>query len=129
MIRKEWNEHLQIAEWQPEHLQYRSKWACFYCRTAFVRFQSQQQAVRCPTCEAITSDMGYLFQPPPKHNKKAWAIVQLLAKHHIAYHRVGAVAFINAFITEYGKSPLKAVQKNIDLYLADKKQDVATHRV
>lgn len=121
MIRKEWNAPLQVVEEKPEYLQYRSKWACFHCRTAFVRFRSQQQTVCCPTCQAIASDMGYLFKPPAKRDKKAWAIAQLLAEHHISYYRVGAVAFINAFITEYGTLPLKEVQKNIERYLAAKK--------
>ncbi|WP_174870706.1 hypothetical protein [Pectobacterium polaris] len=125
MIRKEWNEHLQIAEEKVEYLQYRSKWACFHCRTAFVRFLSKQQTVCCPTCGAITSDMGYLFKSPARKNKKAWAIIQLLAKYHLGYYRVGAVAFIDTFITEHGKLPLRDVKKNIERHLADKKYDSA----
>lgn len=120
MIRKEWNENLQIAEEQPASLQYRSKWACFSCCTAFVRFSDRQQSVLCPVCRRAAIDMGYLFKPPLKRDKKAWAIARLLAEHNFAYYRVGASAFINAFITEYGKLPLKDVQKNIAVYLANK---------
>lgn len=121
MIRKEWNDDLQIAEEQPASLQYRSKWACFTCCTAFVRFSNRQQNIVCPTCRAIATDMGYLFKPPQKRDKKAWAIARLLAEHNVAYYRVGAVAFINAFITEYSSLPLKEVQKNLKLYLQHKK--------
>jgi len=86
-----WNNEIQSQE---EQFDYRSKWACFDCRTSFVRVRKSDCKVKCPSCGKVATDMGYLFEPPAKRDKKLWAIMELLGKNGIGFSTAGNVAYI-----------------------------------
>ncbi|MBK8453953.1 MAG: hypothetical protein WAQ53_13890 [Thiofilum sp.] len=103
---------------------YRSKWACFHCRTAFVRYIRVEQSdqIRCLTCHTKATDMGYLFEPPRRSDYKQWRLMQLLAQHQLRYHRSGMIPKIRYLITENDKASYTEVQRNLMALYDDDQQ-------
>ena len=115
----EWNEDLHLVECRPESLPYRSKWACFACRKAFTRKrQSVGDAVACPDCGDSATDMGYLFEPPPKRDRKSWAVMKVLGKNGLVFHKAASKPYINRFITDGNTLSPSQVQARIDELVA-----------
>lgn len=115
-MRKVWSEELQTVVAQADTRDYRSRWACFACRTAFVRWRTAADEARmaiCPTCKVPARDMGYLFTPPPRRDQRAWARMRVLADHGIRFHRTGSVAFINAFLLTDGVGSARALDQAV----------------
>ncbi len=109
-----WDSDLQTTK---ECFDYRSKWACFDCRNSFVRVRDNDNEVICPNCAKSAVDMGYLFEPPAKRNKKLWAVMEVLGNNGIRYSKVGNVAYINYMITDHNKLGLKEVKANVANFL------------
>ena len=109
-----WNNELQSEE---EQFDYRSKWACFDCRTSFVRVRENDSEVKCPSCAKTATDMGYLFESPSKRNKRLWAIMYVLGRNGIRYSTAGNVAYINHMITGQNKLTLREVEENVARFL------------
>lgn len=108
---KIWNKALQTTEMQHR---YRSKWACFTCKTSFSRSKnSALDKVHCPSCHKSSVDMGYLFEAPKRSDTKSWKIMQELAQNNYAFHTAGLVAFIRFRITNDGLASLSEVIQNI----------------
>jgi hypothetical protein len=87
MPRYEWNEAHQAIELIPGTLNYRSKWACFTCRKSFTRVRSvtQPEDVIFPDCKTKSTDMGHLFEPPPKRDIRRWKIVEMLDRNNLRF--------------------------------------------
>ena len=121
MPKYEWNDDHQAIEPIPGTYKYRSKWACFDCRTSFVRVRGVEEAddVVCPNCQQKATDMGYLFEAPPKRNKQAWRMMEILAENNLTFKKAASVAFLRRF-TELG-SPEK-VQREIDAYYSSSRK-------
>jgi len=119
MPQYEWNPDTQSVQIVPDSYAYRSKWACFSCRTSFTRIRPTPEAdeVICPNCQTPATDMGYLFEAPPKRNLRAWKIMETVAQRGFRFHTAGNVAFIKAFILNEGKSTLGEVKQNLDFYV------------
>lgn len=124
MPRYEWNEAHQAIELIPGTLNYRSKWACFTCRKSFTRVMSvtQPEEVVCPDCKTKATDMGHLFESPPKRNLRRWKIMEILGRNNLGFSTAGNVAFIRYCITNYGKSSPEQVEKNITEYFASSRE-------
>jgi hypothetical protein len=120
----EWNEDHQAIELIPGTFNYRSKRAYFDCRKSFTRVRSvtEPEDVICPDCKAKATDMGYLFEPPPKRDIRRWKIVEILARNNLGFRTAGNVAFIGYCITDYGKSSPEQVEKNITEYFGSRRK-------
>lgn len=103
---------------------YRSKWACFHCRTAFVRYVPKDSAHRvCLTCKRVATDMGYLFEPPRRNDYKSWRIVELLAQYQLSYDRNGMIPKIRYLITEDSRASYTEIQRNLEILRCHKKSN------
>jgi len=116
MPRYEWNEDHQALI--PGKFNYRSKWVCFNCRKSFTRVRSvtEPEDVVCPDCKTKATDMGHLFQPPPKRDIRRWKIMEILGRNNFRFWKASSVAFIEHFITDYGKCSPEQVEKNVTEY-------------
>jgi heterodisulfide reductase subunit C len=110
-----WDEDLQSMRFQSDSYRYRSKWACFKCRTAFTRCRARFNAdqVVCPVCASIATDMGYLFEPPAKRNIRLWKVMEVLGSYGIKYDRAGNVVFINYALTGNNRLQALEVEHNV----------------
>ncbi|WP_237068191.1 hypothetical protein [Microbulbifer guangxiensis] len=115
-----WDENQQRLKVKPGSYCYRSKWACFSCRKSFTRMREGNKPgiVHCPDCKMAATDMGHLFEPPPKRSVRRWQIMELLGKYSLGFYTAGNVAFINYMIAGNFKLPPKEVEKNIIQYLS-----------
>lgn len=114
----EWNEDHQAVELIPGSFDYRSKWACCHCRKSFTRVRSVKvpEDVYCPDCKTKSTDMGHLFESPPKRDLKRWKIVEILGRNNLRYNRVSNMVFLERFITGFGKFSPQEVEENIIEY-------------
>lgn len=117
MPRYHWNHDTQSLVVESSTFMYRSKWVCFSCRHAFVYKQKDQQTLRyCSSCGEAMIDMGYLFEPPKKRDKKVWKVVQALQEYGFRYHKVAQVVWIKHFIIQHKKATLNQVIHSIKNY-------------
>ncbi|MEH1794390.1 hypothetical protein [Nostoc sp.] len=58
--------------------------------------------------------MGIYFQPPRRQAKKAWAIIELLAKNGYRFQTEGSTVYINTFILAGNKSRYEDVRQRIE---------------
>ena len=99
----EWDEDIQALVLQTNSLEHRSKWACFSSRKSFVRKrQTDEQRVVCPDCSEESTDMGHLFEPPPKRDQRSWEVMEVLARFGLRFSRPGTAFFIDRILTEQG---------------------------
>lgn len=111
----EWNSELQIVEARPDSLPYRSKWACFDCRKSFVRNRPQDApAVVCPDCGEVATDMGYLFEAPPKRDLRAWQVMRVLGDCRVRFSKVSSKVFIEHFLTGSGALHPDRVRERVE---------------
>lgn len=92
-------------------------WACFDCRKSFHYSPPTKEASgkrKCPECKKPMCDMGIYFEPPPSRAKKAWAIMQLLARSGYSFTTEGSKAFIDTFILTAKKPTLEGVSNRIE---------------
>lgn len=84
---------------------YRDHFACFACRKAFkirqweegepgprkarVRPRHVPRPVTCPDCARPMIDMGLDFKAPPKEDRRAWQILDILQQHGFTFHGCG----------------------------------------
>jgi DNA-directed RNA polymerase subunit RPC12/RpoP len=124
MPRYEWNEDHQALKLIPGTLNYRSKWTCLHCRKSFTRVRSvtETEDVVCPDCITKATDMGHLFEPPPKRDIRRWKIMEILARNNLGFSTEGNVAFIRYCITDYGTSSPEQVEKNITQYFGSRRK-------
>lgn len=118
MPRYEWNEAHQAIELIAGTLNYRSKWACFTCRKSFTRVRSvpEPEEVICPDCKTKATDMGHLFEPPPKRDLRGWKIMEILGRNNFGFCTASHVSYIRHFITNHGKCSPEQVEKNVTEY-------------
>ena len=84
---------------------YKDHFACFECRKAFKhrqwepldagtwkmrrRLQHAPREVACPDCARPMVDMGLDFKSPPKEDREAWRILEILHEHGFTFHGCG----------------------------------------
>jgi hypothetical protein len=84
---------------------YRDHFACFHCRKAFkywqwedceqsewkakARLRHVPRQIVCPDCSRPMVDMGLDFKAPPKDDREAWRILEVLREHGFAFHGCG----------------------------------------
>ena len=124
MPKYEWNEDHQAIEIIPGTYKYRSKWACFDCRTSFTRVRGVEEPdeVICPNCQQQATDMGYLFEPPAKRDKRAWKVMEVLGRSRLIFRTAGNVAFIRYMITSDEQNTPEEVQRRIDAYFSSRRR-------
>lgn len=114
----EWDEDTQAIVIRSDSFPYRSKWACFTCRKSFTRIrQSYDAKVKCPDCSSQATDMGHLFEPPPKSNRRAWEVAEILGNYGFGYRRASSKYFIRQFFTDGDTLPPKLVRCRVEKYL------------
>ncbi|WP_165247064.1 hypothetical protein [Paludisphaera soli] len=85
--------------------QYRDHFACFSCRKAFKQDQWEapegetwlrgsrripvSRRAPCPDCTRPMVDMGLDFKAPPRADRKAWSILESLARAGVTFHNCG----------------------------------------
>lgn len=118
----QWNEDHQAIEMVPGTSNYRSKWACFDCRKSFTRVRSvsKPEAVICPDCQQKATDMGHLFEAPPKRDLRGWKVMEVLGRNHLSFRTAGSVAFLNHMITGHGKCAPEEVERNVKMFFTRK---------
>jgi hypothetical protein len=60
------------------------------------------------------SDKGYLFESPPRRDKRSWEVVEVLASCGLRFNKSSSSAFIEQFITDYGSLHPSAVRSRIE---------------
>lgn len=84
---------------------YRDHFACFRCRKAFKHWQWEgcerdtprgrkqlrpvPREVVCPQCSRPMADMGLDFKAPPRDDREAWKILEILYRHGFTFHNCG----------------------------------------
>ena len=124
MPKYEWNEDHQVIDLIAGTFNYRSKWACFNCRKSFTRVRSvtEPEDVICPDCKTRATDVGHLFEPPPKRDIRSWKIIEILGRNHLGFRKTSNVIFIDYFIADYGKCSPEQVEKNVIAYFGSSRK-------
>lgn len=119
----EWDENIQALVPQLDSSKRLSKWACFDCRKAFGRKRKREPTavVLCPDCGANSTDMGYLFQPPPKKARRAWENMEVIAEFGLRFNRTGSAFFIDQYLTDGCSTNPKALRATLEEMVAQAK--------
>jgi len=114
---KTWNSDYQTWEVPNSERPYRSKFACFTCKQAYLKtLVNQTKRVYCTNCGKELIDRGYLFESPKKQDIQKWKIDEILAQNGFRYHRVGMIVKISSFLKRNNLSTPKQVQTYFDQY-------------
>lgn len=96
-------------------------WTCFNCRKSFRGLSTSKSKTeglitkrKCPECREELYNLGIYFQPPRRQAKKAWAIIELLAKNGYRFQTEGSTVYINTFILAGNKSRYEDVRQRIE---------------
>lgn len=80
-----------------------AKYVCFKCRICFHRpFNAGVR--QCGTCKAPTHYAGNAFRAPRKHNKKQWALLEVLIKDGVRFNHYGGNGVLPTTASEARKA-------------------------
>ena len=121
----EWDDDIQALVLQVELAEHQSKWACFDCRKAFARIRKRdvEAVVLCPDCGKNATDMGYLFEPPPKRDIRAWQNMELISEFGLRFNRTGSAYFISRHLTEGASVNPKSLRATLEAMVARQNRD------
>ena len=103
-----WNKDLQSTQIDKDSYEYRSKYACFNCRSTYLKILPKKtEEITCTNCDQKAIDMGYLFQAPPKRNKRLWKKMETLRQKGFKFDRTGNVVRAKSFLKNHYPSNLK----------------------